>query len=317
MKALLKTALCAAYKYGGVARLHDGLDRLRGRADAVILLFHRVTDAIAEDGLTVSTARFRRICRMLRHSFRVVPLAEVFRLARAGGPLPQRTVAVTFDDCYKDNLDAARVLAEHGLPATFFVPAGFVGTEHTFPWDGHLPALPNLTWDEVRTMAGLGCEIGSHGLTHADFGTLPVEEARRDLVESRRLIEAQVGRRVRWFAYPFGEPENFRDELLPVVAEAGYEGCVSSHGGVVAPGMTGLMLPREPASYFKSVLNLELYLRGSLRWFYDLKRRLNPARAAAARRGGLGRAARDNGLSRPGPATPAAVPAPHAGPGRS
>ena len=93
---------------------------------------------------------------MLRRRFRVVPLAEVFDTLRSGRDMPPRTVAVTFDDCYRDNLFAARVLAEHGLPAAFFVPTGFVGTDRVFPWDRGLPSMPNLTWDEVREMVRHG-----------------------------------------------------------------------------------------------------------------------------------------------------------------
>ena len=37
-----------------------------GRTFMTILLFHRVTDEIPEDGLTVSLCRFRQLCRMLR-----------------------------------------------------------------------------------------------------------------------------------------------------------------------------------------------------------------------------------------------------------
>ena len=39
-----------------------------------VLIFHRVTDDIPPDGLTVGTARFRAICRLLQHRFRVAPV---------------------------------------------------------------------------------------------------------------------------------------------------------------------------------------------------------------------------------------------------
>jgi peptidoglycan/xylan/chitin deacetylase (PgdA/CDA1 family) len=273
MKSVLRTAVCAACKYSGGVRLGEALAGWAGRGHAVILLFHRVTDAIPEDGLTVSTARFRRICAMLRRTFRVVSLGEIFRLARLGEPLPPRTAAVTFDDCYYDNLAAGGVLAEQGLPATFFVPAGYVGTQQRFPWDSHLPPLRNLSWDDVRAMAGMGFEIGSHTLTHPDLASLPLAEAQHEIWDSRREIEKQLGRPVRWFAYPFGEREHFRDDLLPLVAEAGYEGCVSAYGGLVHRGMTGLMLPRVPVSPFDSILHLELHLRGGLDWLYRLRGR--------------------------------------------
>src|SRR5260370_18543501 len=104
------------YTYTAAALLQEPLSRCAGRQFMAVLLFHRVTDAIPEDGLTVSTARFRRICAMLAGRFRVVPLGEVFRILRSGQPMPRRTLAVTFDDCYRDNLAAARVLAQFGLP---------------------------------------------------------------------------------------------------------------------------------------------------------------------------------------------------------
>ena len=135
-KTLARSVLCLAYKYSGALALHETIARSRGERFMTILLFHRVNDLTPEDGLTVGTRRFRRICRMLASRFHVVPLAEVYRILCAGEEMPARTVAITFDDCYCDNLPAARVLAEFGLPATFFVPTGYVGTEGAFPWDG-------------------------------------------------------------------------------------------------------------------------------------------------------------------------------------
>jgi peptidoglycan/xylan/chitin deacetylase (PgdA/CDA1 family) len=274
MNTPVKTALCALCKYSGAAWVQEILARRAGRSFAAVLLFHRVSSAIPADNLTVGEGRFRRLCRLLARRFRVVSLAEVFRLARAGGPVPPRTVAITFDDCYRDNLFAARVLAEHGLPATFFVPTAFVGTDHVFDWDRGLGRLANLTWDDLREMLGLGFEIGSHTVTHADLGAIPAEQVRRELVESKKVIESRLGQRVRWLAYPFGGVHNFRPEWLPVAAEAGYEGCVSGHGGFVIPGADQPLLPRVPVPAFPTNLALELHLTGCFQWFYALKARL-------------------------------------------
>jgi peptidoglycan/xylan/chitin deacetylase (PgdA/CDA1 family) len=276
LKTLAKSALCAAYLHSGAARAQEWLARRAGRRFMAILLFHRVTDQVPADGLTVPTAPFRDICAMLHRRFRVVPLAEVFDAVRSGRDMPPRTVAVTFDDCYRDNLFAARVLAEHGLPATFFIPTGFVGTDHTFPWDHGLPAMSNLNWDEVRKMAALGHEIGSHTVTHADLGAVSDEEARRELCESKEALEKQLGRRVRWLAYPFGGKKNFRPVVLALAEEAGYEGCLSGYGGFVRPGADPRLLPRDAAPCYQGLNELHLYLRGCLDWYYALKRGAEP-----------------------------------------
>lgn len=277
IKTLTKTALCALYKYSGAVRVQEILARGRGRSFAAVLLFHRITDVIPEDGLTIGTDRFRRICRMLRRSFHVVSLAELVSIVRSGRIVPARTVAITFDDCYFDNLDAARTLAAHGLPATFFIPTAFVGTDHVFPWDRGLPRLPNLSWGDVREIVRMGFDIGSHTVTHADLGSIALADARREVSESKRVLEEQLQRPVRWIAYPFGHGCNLRPEVVPIIQEAGYEACFSAHCGFISAGRRDFVLPREAVPPFPSVLNLELHLRGCLDWMYALKRRFTAA----------------------------------------
>jgi peptidoglycan/xylan/chitin deacetylase (PgdA/CDA1 family) len=269
-KTFVRGTLARAYKYSGAMWLHE---RMLCRPFLTILLFHRVTDLIPPDPLTVSVPHFRRICDMLRHGFRVVPLAEVFDILREGRPMPRRTVAITFDDCYLDNLHAAEILRDYGFPATFFLPTGYVGTTRVFDWDRGLPYLGNLSWDHAREMAGMGHEIGSHTVTHANLGVAASDQAWEELVASRQTIEDRLGRPCRWFAYPFGGPHHLRPEYVPMIERAGYDGAVSAFGGFIRPGMTSRVLPREAVPYFQSLAHLELHLSGCLHWWYDLRGR--------------------------------------------
>ena len=271
-KTILRAAACGAYRHSGALAVHETLARRRGRRALAILVFHRVTDVVPEGSLTVGTARFRRLCQLLARRFSVVPLGEIFRLLRTGEDMPPRTVAVTFDDCYYDNLAAARVLAEFRLPATFFVPTGYVGTDHVFPWDEGLPRMANLTWNDIREMANLGFEIGSHTVSHADLGAIDTERARQELSESREKLRRELGRPPRWFAYPFGGLGNLRPEFVPLIAEVGYEGAVSAYGGFVRPGCDDRVLPREAVPDFLSLAHLEVFLSGCLDWFYERKK---------------------------------------------
>jgi len=272
---MVRATLLGFYKHSGLMALQQAVRRAKGQTQLSIVLFHRVTDEIPRDGLTVGVQWFRDFCALMARSYHVITLAEAFERASKDEPIPPRMVAITFDDSYADNLPAARVLAEYGLPATFFVSTSFVDCDKTFPWDSHLPKkLPNLTWAGVKEMASLGHEIGSHSKHHPNFGAIDADTAWRDLVESKQELEERLDRRVRWFAYPFGGREHFKPEYLQLVRDAGYEGCVSAYGGCVRPGMKGQILPREAVPYFKHLTHLELHLSGCFDWVYAWKRRL-------------------------------------------
>ena len=104
---------------------------------------------------------------------------------------------------------ASPFLAEFDLPACFFVPTAFIGTQSAFEWDEGLVPMPNLSWDDLREMSRMGFEIGSHTVNHVNMAAVSLDEARRELVESRKTLEDRLGQRVRWFAYPFGGKNNF------------------------------------------------------------------------------------------------------------
>jgi peptidoglycan/xylan/chitin deacetylase (PgdA/CDA1 family) len=270
----LRNSLFTLYKCSGASWLEETVRGWLGHRAAAILLFHRVTDDLPEDPLTVSAARFREYCRLFRRKFNVISLDEIHRTILAGRKLPPRALAITFDDSYRFNLTAARILREHDLPAAFFLSTDHVETDHIFPWDRHLPRVDNLSWEEARELADMGFEIGSHTCSHANMGAVDPGQARRELFESKEVLEERLGVAVRWLAYPFGGRDNWDAEWMPLLEEAGYAGCLSGYGGFVGPGVDCRLLPREPVNSRFTALHLELYLQGSLHWYHGIKSRL-------------------------------------------
>jgi peptidoglycan/xylan/chitin deacetylase (PgdA/CDA1 family) len=100
---------------------------LSTRGRLLILTYHRVCPA--PDALITGNAHaagFRRQMQLLARAFNELPLAEATERMHAG-TLPPRAVCITFDDGYADNAEvAAPVLADCGLPATFFIATGFL-----------------------------------------------------------------------------------------------------------------------------------------------------------------------------------------------
>jgi len=154
--------------------------------------------------IDISPERFEQQLRWLSRRCDVVPLdATLF------GRENRRRVAITFDDGFRDNLTVALPLLEKFcLPMTLFVTAGFVDQE------GYLSEeeLSEISKHPLIT-------IGAHGLWHRHFNRLAMDEARFELVESRRLLEEVIGKKVDLMAWPFGECDAGLERLS---AECGY-----------------------------------------------------------------------------------------------
>jgi peptidoglycan/xylan/chitin deacetylase (PgdA/CDA1 family) len=122
----------------GLRELRRVAGSLGGRSDgrALILLYHRVATLKSDPwGLAVTPGRFEEHLEVLREYARPMQLGAVSRALREGR-LPDRSVVVTFDDGYEDNLRNAKPLLERReVPATVFVASGFVGDRREFWWD--------------------------------------------------------------------------------------------------------------------------------------------------------------------------------------
>jgi len=119
------------------------------RARLSILIYHRVLPK--PDTLLPGepdAARFRWQIKLLARYFNPLPLEEaVPRLF--GGTLPARAVCVTFDDGYADNATVALpILLEEGVPATFFIAAGYLDGGRMFN-DTVIETVRNLPLGEV------------------------------------------------------------------------------------------------------------------------------------------------------------------------
>lgn len=123
---------------------------------AVILGYHRVTDGADPYRLAVTPERFAEQLALLARRTCPIHLEELPGLL-AGGRVPKRTVALTFDDGYADVLHLAKpLLAQFGIPATVFVISGALGRE--------------LWWDRLDRLASTATASGRRF-------TLPIGDA--------------------------------------------------------------------------------------------------------------------------------------------
>lgn len=103
---------------------------------AAILLYHRVTSLDRDvHGLAVPPRIFREQMERLRRDREIVSLEDL-AAGLAVGRVRPRSVAVTFDDGYADNLlEASEILLALDVPATFFVTTAALDTAQEYWWD--------------------------------------------------------------------------------------------------------------------------------------------------------------------------------------
>jgi len=122
----VSSALCSL----GLDRLYSSVIETTPR----ILMYHRIINPESvpfpiQSGMYVTPETFRMHCEVLSKEFNVIPLRKILE-----AETPQKkSVAITFDDGWKDNFDLAfPILKEFSLPASIFLPTAFIGGEKLF-----------------------------------------------------------------------------------------------------------------------------------------------------------------------------------------
>jgi peptidoglycan/xylan/chitin deacetylase (PgdA/CDA1 family) len=105
------------------------------RSRLIVLAYHNTESSFAFP-LRGGARSLARQLRWLQRTTRVVPLVWALDRLAAGRGLPSRSVALTFDDGYADNVTvAAPLLRERQLPATFFLVPGLLDGSSRAWWE--------------------------------------------------------------------------------------------------------------------------------------------------------------------------------------
>jgi peptidoglycan/xylan/chitin deacetylase (PgdA/CDA1 family) len=84
-----------------------------------------------------------------------------------------------------------------------------------------------LNWDEVQEMRKDGITIGSHSHTHPILSRMPIQKAKDEILDSKKVVEKNVDIEVKHFSFPNGREEDFSEELRDYCREIGFESTCS------------------------------------------------------------------------------------------
>ena len=214
----------------------------------VILTYHSISDG--RSPLEIAPALFAEQMEWLKTNTRVAPLLEVVTALKERVPLPERTVALTFDDGFFDfHAAAAPVLRRLNLPATVFLPTSFLGSFSDWPGQPSWVTPQRLMdWAQVRELAEQGIAFGSHSDTHPDLTTLSEAQLISELRVSADAISSRTSKPAELLCYPYGR----WNAAVRAAAQEIYRGACSTGAGVVELNADPFALPRVDAHYVRN-----------------------------------------------------------------
>ncbi len=225
---------------------------------ALVLTYHAVEPGPAP--LCINPKLFRTHLDLIGASgVRAVTL-DALSTELAEGGLRAPAVAITFDDGFASTAEvAAPLLAERGLPATVFCVAGYLGG--TNDWPSQPRSCPRLRLASERALSewhANGLALGCHGVNHEPLAGVDEAGLRREILDSREMLEQAIGAPVGWFAYPYGVAPAAARALV----ERTYAGACAGGNRAVGGGAARFLVPRVDAHYLRRPALLRWALEG-------------------------------------------------------
>lgn len=162
----------------------------------------------------------------LKQNYNIVSLEDIYE---QNDKLEDNSlnVALTFDDGFKEHAAfVAPILNRLCMPATFFIPSGSIGAPSEF---GSKNLHRHGTFEFIDK-AGVKIiadnplfRIGGHTMSHADLGpSLTIDRLVSEIQEDKKNIENLIGKKIKFFAYPFGGVKNISANSISMIKSAGY-----------------------------------------------------------------------------------------------
>src|SRR5262249_24693623 len=241
-----------------------------GRGRIPCLLYHQLQPAGAAasnvDPVYVCYAdRFaEQMAYLERAGYTTLTLDDLTEARRGSHQLPEKPVLVTFDDGFASNYELAfPVLVRNRQRATIFMTPDRNSANFRAFADLDRP----LDDAELVELAAAGIDIQSHGLTHGFITELSDAELRRELVDSRVILEKVTRRPVHYLAIPGGAYDR---RVRHAARDARYQAVFCMRKGSASLCTNPLLLPRMVVSRdmtladFRSLLTPAGWLQGRI-----------------------------------------------------
>lgn len=243
---LLFVLVCAVFGINTVSATTEkkvDFSQAMPKNGAVILQYHHVSNHTPKS-TSVTPEQFSAQMEYLAdNNFNVVPLTEVISAIRANKALPDNTVAITFDDGYRDIAKNAHpILKAFGFPYTLFVAVE--------PIKHHFGDM--MSWQELTALAKDGADIANHSWDHSHLIKHKPDETtsqwltrvEKNILQTEAAIKQGTGQSLKILAYPYGE---YNTDIQQMLIKQGFS-AVGQQSGAAGVYSELTALPRFPVA---------------------------------------------------------------------
>ncbi|WP_243730299.1 polysaccharide deacetylase family protein [Marinomonas balearica] len=208
-----------------------------------ILQYHHVSQA-TPFSTSLTPEQFTEHMNYLKEeNFNVIDLKSALDKIKAGTALPEKSVAITFDDAYRNIYENGfPILKSHQFPFTVFI-----NTLQIEQKNRHF-----LTWTQMKEMSEFGGVFANHTFSHPYMLRKIENETDEEwLVRMKREVSSveealvmHLGSSPKMIAYPYGESNDVIQQWLTSEGIVGF----GQQSGVVNADSNFANLPRFPAA---------------------------------------------------------------------
>ena len=224
-----------ALQWGLTGKFNDALKRKRIQ---IINLHHVFDDEIKS---------FRRLIEQLQNDYEFISYSDsVSKLIK--GVIDKPYMTITFDDGFKNCVQAAKILDDFNIKGCFFVCPAIIGESDFFKVSRfcqsqlYMKPVEFMSWDDIENLLSTGHEIGGHTMTHPDLSRLTKSEIVDEIGNSYNEIKKH-NHQIEHFAWPLGRFFHFNSKCAEAVFKSGYRSCASGERGCHIPSR--INSPRE------------------------------------------------------------------------
>ena len=216
-----------------------------------VLMYHSISQKIPEDKNNIYNLKkniFKQQIQFLK--------SKKYKLESIENILNEtNSINITFDDGCKSTLySASPILTEYKIPFTIYItPKLILNDQGTYLNKKELLELSSNKY----------CTVGAHGYSHSPLTSLSAEEARNEIINSKKWLEDELGREINHMSYPHGA---YNRNIMKIVDDIGFISAATSNAGANTKNQNRLELNRTTILSHDNIYHFANKLNGNWDW---------------------------------------------------